>query len=372
MHSLLHKSIIVLFGWLMLVITSAAQSHTTISKLQFINEYVVDFIRHIDQVPVSGLSGIDYDHQSETYYIISDDGEAHYFSTKIFFTAKGIDSLHVLKVHYLTKNGKRILPTKQKDGEVDPESIRINQATHEVYWTSEGERSSKKNSFIDPAIYVAGKNDEQTGSIPLPENLKMSTEEHGPRQNGTLEGLTFSNDYQMLYTSLEEPLYEDGPRASVTPAKTWSRIYQFNVKHKTNQAQYAYPLEPIAKVAIPQGAFSVNGISEILFVNATQLLVIERSYSTGYLGCVIKVFLADLHEASDVKTISSLSANPPKKEIKKTLLLNMESLGIGIDNIEGVTFGPDFPNGHKSLIFVSDNNFNPLQKTQLLLFEVIP
>jgi hypothetical protein len=50
----------------------------------------------------------------------------------------------------------------------------------------------------------------------------------------------------------------------------------------------------------------------------------------------------------------------------------MDNLGIYIDNIEGVTFGPNLPNGHKTLVFVSDNNFNPLEQTQLLLFEVIP
>jgi hypothetical protein len=54
----------------------------------------------------------------------------------------------------------------------------------------------------------------------------------------------------------------------------------------------------------------------------------------------------------------------------KKLLLNMDNLGIYIDNIEGVTFGPKLPDGKSSLLFISDNNFNPLQKTQFLLFEI--
>lgn len=48
----------------------------------------------------------------------------------------------------------------------------------------------------------------------------------------------------------------------------------------------------------------------------------------------------------------------------------MDSLGVFTDNIEGVCWGPKLPNGKRSLIFVSDNNFSPLQQTQLLLFEV--
>ena len=50
----------------------------------------------------------------------------------------------------------------------------------------------------------------------------------------------------------------------------------------------------------------------------------------------------------------------------------MDDLKIYTDNIEGVTFGPDLPNGHKSLIFIADNNFNPMEKSQVMLFEVIP
>jgi hypothetical protein len=48
----------------------------------------------------------------------------------------------------------------------------------------------------------------------------------------------------------------------------------------------------------------------------------------------------------------------------------MDDLGIFIDNIEGVTFGPKLANGKQSLLFVSDNNFSDKQKTQVLFFEV--
>ena len=54
----------------------------------------------------------------------------------------------------------------------------------------------------------------------------------------------------------------------------------------------------------------------------------------------------------------------------KKLLLNLNQQGIYIDNIEGVTFGPRLSNGNRSPFLVSNNNFNPLQKTQFLLFEI--
>ena len=43
-----------------------------------------------------------------------------------------------------------------------------------------------------------------------------------------------------------------------------------------------------------------------------------------------------------------------------------------IDNIEGMTFGPELPNGNKSLILVSDDNFSSYgrQITQFILLEI--
>ena len=200
----------------------------------------------------------------------------------------------------------------------------------------------------------------------------MHLTERGPRRNGTLEGISFADDFSTLYVSVEEPLYDDGPAASLEESNAWVRFLKYDVATRKNVAQYPYKLEPIAHPAKPENAFKMNGVSDILAISPNRLLVIERSYSTGHSGCTIRVYECNLHGASDIKDVPSLLKEPPSKPIEKKLLLNMESLGIYIDNIEGMTFGPNFPNGHKSLIFVSDNNFNETQRTQFLLFEVIP
>ena len=43
-----------------------------------------------------------------------------------------------------------------------------------------------------------------------------------------------------------------------------------------------------------------------------------------------------------------------------------DDLGIPIDNIEGMTFGPNLPDGRRTLVIVSDNNFSAGQFTQLI------
>ena len=198
----------------------------------------------------------------------------------------------------------------------------------------------------------------------------MQAIEKGPRRNEVLEGITFADNYKTLYANIEAPLYEDGPRAGLTENKAFIRIYKFDIESKKNIAQYAYKLEPVAYPAKPDTAFKINGVSEILSLGNNKLLVMERSFSTGLLPCTIKLFIADLNGATDIRTVT-LKDNQSFTPARKSLLLNMDDLGIYIDNIEGVTFGPLLPNGHKTLLFVADNNFTVLQKAQVLLFEVM-
>jgi hypothetical protein len=77
-----------------------------------------------------------------------------------------------------------------------------------------------------------------------------------------------------------------------------------------------------------------------------------------------------LKKATNVKNHKTLQ-NQKLELASKKLILNMDDLGIFIDNIEGLTFGPKLVNGNPSLIFVSDNNFSDKQKTQVLVFELV-
>jgi hypothetical protein len=56
--------------------------------------------------------------------------------------------------------------------------------------------------------------------------------------------------------------------------------------------------------------------------------------------------------------------------VSKRLLLDLNDLGITLDNVEGLTFGPQLSDGRQSLILVSDNNFSTTQFTQFLAFGV--
>ena len=183
--------------------------------------------------------------------------------------------------------------------------------------------------------------------------------------------MTFAENNKYLFVNVEEPLYEDGPRAEIFPNKAYVRLFKFDVATQKNIAQYAYELDPVAYKSNPISAFKINGIPDILYLSKNKMLVVERSYSTGRLPCTIKLFLADFANATDISENESLIKNNLFTPAIKKLLLNMDSLGIFTDNIEGVTFGPRLKNNHQTLLFIADNNFNSFQRSQVFLFEII-
>jgi hypothetical protein len=128
--------------------------------------------------------------------------------------------------------------------------------------------------------------------------------------------------------------------------------------------------------AEPSAIFGVNGIVEVLPIdNAGTMLVMERSFSVGGVlgggtGNVVTIYEVSTAGATDVLDIDALyeGGSPiALTPVAKRLVFAFEDLGIPIDNIEGMTFGPDLPNGRRTLVIVSDNNFNPFQFTQFIV-----
>lgn len=358
-------------------VKKATQPAADIRGIKFIGQYEIPFNTTYRNTSVGGLSGIDYDAKNRLYYFICDDrsdkNHARFYTAKIYLHEKGIDSLVFTGVNYLLQADGTVYPNNKQNRFVtpDPEAIRFDPVNKTLLWSSEGERilNEKDTVLINPSVISINTRGKYIDSFVLPDNLHMQVVAKGPRKNSVLEGMSFADNYTSLFVNAEEPLYEDGPQADIEENNAFIRIYKFDVKTKTNTAQYAYKLSPVAYRAVPENAFKVNGVPDILSLGNNKLLVIERSFSTGRLPCTIKVFIANLEGATDVSNINLKTPSDYVAAAKK-LLLNMDDLGIYTDNIEGVTFGPILPNGHKTLLFVADNNFNPLEKSQIFLFEI--
>ncbi len=354
-------------------------SGSDIKEIRFFGEYILPNGIQFKNTIVGGLSGIDYDKDRDVYYMISDDpsskGPTRFYTAKISISEKGIDTVQILEVTaLLNPHGEPYTDiTKDRLHSADVEAMRYDAKRDELIWSSEGQRFIRdgKQELEDPAIVIMDRNGHYKDSFALPANMHIQAIEKGPRHNSVFEGVSFDEDNSHVYVSVEEPIYEDGPRAGGGDSTAWIRILKFNCKLKQCVAQYAYQIDAVPYPASPPGAFKINGVSDILYIGNDKFIVIERGFSTGRVPSSIRVYLADAKGAEDISSIS-LQTQPVKRPVTKKLLLNMDSLNRFTDNIEGVTFGPLLPNGHRSLIFVADDNFASYQKSQFLLFEVVP
>jgi hypothetical protein len=334
---------------------------------------------------VGGLSGIDYDPVDDRYVLISDDrsqfAPTRFYVARLAIDAAGFHDARLQDVVFLRRADGSVYP----ENAADSEAIRYDPVTHDLWWSSEGARKLRQNKrgeamLIDPFVrrstMTGNAYDKPRGEVPLPPMFHITTDARGPRDNLVFEGLTLSVDLHSLWVAMEGPLLQDGPLPTMT-AGAWSRFSRYDRDEATGdfgalQEQLAYPIDPIPSLGALTASHAQTGVSEILAVDATHLFVLERAFAVGT-GWRIRLFEADFEHASDVQAIDALKDDgPPFTPMTKQLVLDFDTLGIRIDNLEGMCFGPSLPNGHRTLVLVADDNFSILQQTQMLALEIIP
>jgi len=335
----------------------------TVDKLQlkFLDEYVLADDIIVDSTLVGGLSGIDY--YNGSYYLVCDDAsDPRYYKASITIRDTVISKITITKVIKIKDSSKYL----------DLETIRYDGNTNQVFITSEGNINKQK----PPLFFSVNSNGDIVNEFKIPEAFYPNSTQQ-PRNNATLEGLSKGYNEEGYWIAMELPLKADGPEPQLTLTQSPVRISLINTTSNQALKQFAYLLDPIAKQ--PKYNFAVNGLSDILEYAKDQFFIIERSYSSG-LGNqsnTIKLFNVDATKATNTLNIDSLSTES-FVPATKILLLDFENLrnrltNNSIDNIEGITFGPTLPNGNKTLILVSDNNFNRFEKqlNQFILLEIV-
>lgn len=142
----------------------------------------------------------------------------------------------------------------------------------------------------------------------------------------------------------------------------------FDLAAETASAECIYLTEKVADQPVQAGQFSTNGLVKLLALDSRRFLLVERSFSVG-VGNRIRIYEVSLAGATDVSAVQALQGVIQNfTPVSKTLILDLDVLGLTLDNIEGVTFGPLLENGQRSLILCSDNNFSATQFTQFLAF----
>ncbi len=326
----------------------------------------------VDGTLVGGLSGIDYDPESGQWIVLSDDrsdsAPARSYALDLAYDETAISTLELTAATTLLQANGEPYPNAEAGGNVpDPEAIRFDPLSDAIWYTSEGSYELD----IDPFVAASGADGQFIAAPTLPEIFAMSggaaAEELGPRENLVFEGLSFSADGQSLWLAMEGPLFEDG-EPSTFESTSLTRIT--NLDRAGNVlGQYAYELDTLP---VEPTAFATMGVTEILAIAEDRFLVIERGgiETPEAFNNYIKVYEVDISGATDVSDLASLSERS-FTAASKTLVLDLNTTDVTpIDNVEGIAWGPEFANGNRSLVLVSDNNFSDTQVNQFIVLEV--
>jgi hypothetical protein len=348
------------------------QSTPSSVSLRFIGEQTIEQRAQVGKTMFGGISGMDYDEKRDVFYLLSDDRSdndpARFYTAKLKITASDFARPEFTAVTLLKKPDATNFGNKNDDPKnvPDPEAIRYRAETDTLLWTSEGD----KRLNLSPFVREMKLDGTFVREIPTLSMFAMKNGEAGSRDNSTFEGMTLAPDGKTAWVAMEGAIYEDGESPSVENGGAPIRFTQYEITSAKALRQIAYQADAIPHRPIPPNGAADNGVPEVLMLDANRMLVLERSFSRG-IGNSIRIYLIDTRDGSDTKDIAALKPGN-HTVVKKTLVINFDSLNLRkLDNSEAMTFGPRLPNGNRTLIVASDDNFNRSQINQFLAFEVI-
>ncbi len=362
--------------------------------LEYLDEWIIP-VQEVEGTTVGGLSAIAYDRTLGKLYALSDEhggAETHFYTLDLQLDESGerpkIGAVTVEGVTFLTdETGNRY------GGTFDPEGMALTpQGT--LYVASEGSpaaglapgltefdlktgrqlRALPVPSKFQPQFETPSEPEvtatDTTPTPPEPTPLPKPRQTAGVQTNQGFESLTLgftgtaAHEPIRLFTATEGPLVQDKTAGSInsTPRNRFLHYY-LGEGPPLLLAEHLYQLDTAP------GAM-IHGLSELLALDDNgHFLALERSLTP--LGFQIKLFQISLAGASDISTRPSLRENlRGVQPMQKQLLLNLSDLGITLDNLEGMAWGPQLADGSRSLLMISDDNFKSFEKTQLLLFRV--
>lgn len=329
--------------------------------------------------PVGGLSDLAYDGDRGHFYALSDD-RGTLASPRLYTlempwlpTAAGD-----LRIGAVTVTGVTLLRDAAGNpyapDMLDPEGLALS-PRDSWFVSSEGVARSGSPPQINEYDRATGTLRTQ---LPLPARYlpdDAANPSQGIRSNLGFEGLTLSltsaqGAYEpfRLFTVTESALAQDFDPDPAQPLTSRFLHYLLDPNlgptQSTPIAEHAYPLG-----LEPQGSV-IHGITALATLDqGGHFLALERSF--GLRGFQVKLWQLATGGATDTSTIPTLaSPSDSLRPIRKQLVLDFNTLGVPVDNLEGMALGPSLPNGDRSLWVISDDNFSDNQTTQIWLFRL--
>ena len=182
------------------------------------------------------------------------------------------------------------------------------------------------------------------------------------RPNRGMEGLTISADGKRLYGAMQSPLYIPDSRTKNTSRN--NRIVEITLDNDSTR-EFIYQLEDAKKM-----------VSEILYINNSEMLILERDGKFPSGGNGIKhIYKINLQNATDVsgleiETLSDVELaakgiRPVKKELYMDIIKTVPDYPH--DKAEGIAFLED-----GSLALINDDDFSVVDQNNTFVPKVQP
>ena len=321
----------------------------------------------VDGQTFGGISGVAYDPASGVFYGVGDDLKNARFHTIEIDLADGtLDEGDVTVTSSVLMRDIDQQPFP--DGSVDPEGLVI-LANGDLLIAAE----PVKDRF--PAFIRRFKADGRfVSAMPL-DHARYDprlAEGRGARASGGFESLVLTDDKGTLYAAFEKPLGQDA--ASYDPKEeSTARILVLDPETGAKSAEYVYTVGTMTLAPEPADGGYGRGLNDLLVLEPGRFLSVERQYAQGVTEGTgsrpVEIFEVSTEGASDVKEVDALTGD--ETPVTKTPVLDLDTLrgNGGVERIgshEVLVFGPDLPDGAKSLLMIEDNDFD--RPTQVLLF----
>lgn len=335
---------------------AAAPQHVdpfTPLHIRYVSTTEVPTASTVRGVPVGGLSGITYDAHRRQLLAISDDrGE------------RGPARFYTFPVAVALRPGTPFQPQQTdlvglgKD-QSDTESLRLLPSGN-LLVSSEADAPSDGSPAAAAFVRQYTRSGRPVRSLALPPEFRADFRSHGFRDNLGFEGMDVRAGTVSLLA--ESALAQDGPIATTAHGAD-ARLLVRRPDGATTE--FVYRTDPV-----PVGTSGDNGNAELLALNATDYLVIERGYDPTTARNHVRLYWTTTLGALPIGSIPGTGHGAllgPVLPMPKRLVFDFADVAglTNPDNVEGITFGPRLADGARSLILVSDNNFSARQRTLL-------
>ena len=202
-----------------------------------------------------------------------------------------------------------------------------------------------------PHIYEIDRAGHVRRELPVPPSLRDA------RENKSLESIAITPDGRFIFTANEGAAPADGPLATDQHG-TCVRIVRID-RETGALVERKYMTDRAARES---GDW---GVSDLVALSSTDLLVLERGWSKGY-GNSARVYRASLDRDETAKDLLFDLATLDTRDVELPIPKEPQPTPL-LDNFEGITLGPRLSNGASSLVLVSDDNTRPAQVARVLV-----